>query len=229
MHLLHVALLPFLSAYGLLSSAPSRLDGPRSTRLYGVDQGRRLISQGMATFRQGQVQKSIELFDGAEMEEPRFSPYLWQRGLSYYYADEFTKAQEQFRTDVKVNPLDVEEIVWDIASALRLDPTNFPVKNALSLPPNQRDRRPIMATVYKLFRGEATEAELAAAGHSTGKPSDEFYSLFYLGLFAEARQERSKAEQYLRQSVHTQYALGSGSADYMTDVARVHCQLRGWM
>ena len=189
-----------------------------NTQLFGVDQARKYVSEGMSAFRQGRVSESIQLFDSAEQAEPRFTPFLWQRGLSYYYNEQYDLARQQFRTDVSVNPLDVEEIVWDIAAALRQDPA-FPVPNALTLP--GRDRRPIMAVVYQLFRGQATEADLAAAGHKTGKASDEFYSLFYLGLFAEARQEPAKAEQYLRQSIHTTYATGVGQADYMTSVARV--------
>lgn len=199
-----------------------------SFRLYGVEEGKKLIRDGMASFRKGLVEESIDLFNQAEVEEPRFRPYLWQRGLSYYYVNEFSKAREQFQTDVLVNPLDVEENVWDIASALRLNPFTFPVQDALFLPKNKRDPRPIMATVYKLFRGEATEVELALIGHNTGKASDEFYSLFYLGLFAEIRQENSKAEKYLLQSINTKYSQGFGQADYMTSVAKVHCNLRGW-
>jgi tetratricopeptide (TPR) repeat protein len=182
----------------------------------------------MEAFREGQVEKSIKLFDQAEAAEPRMDPYLWQRGLSYYYANDFEKASQQFRRDVSANPLDVEEIVWDIASQLRISPSEFPVPQAMSLPPLEKDRRPIMASVYQLYRGNANEEALAKAGHASGKPSDEFYSLLYLGLFAEARQEPSKAENYMRQATHTPYATSVGRSDYMTAVARVHCQLRGW-
>lgn len=82
-----------------------------------------------------------------------------------------------------------------------------------------------MAAVYKLFRGTAGEEELAKAGHRTGKQSDEFYSLLYLGLFSEVRQNPTKAENYLRQATHTDYATSLGTRDYMTDVARVSLQL----
>ena len=201
-------------------------------QLYGVTQARRYVAEGMLAFRRGQVHKSIEFFDQAEYEEPRYAPYLWQRGLSYYYVNEFHKARQQFRLDVKVNPLDVEEIVWDIASALRINPTSFPVPDAMSLPPNQNDRRPIMAIVYRLFRGQATEAELALGGTNTSSLSsssslsslslsNEFYSLFYLGLYTEGRQETTKAEHYMRQAVQTQYAQSIGQTDYMTAVAKV--------
>jgi len=59
--------------------------------------------------------------------------------------------------------------------------------------------------------------------------SDEFYSLFYLALFNEARNVPAKAELYLRQALATRYAQESStSSDYMVSCARVHAQLRGW-
>lgn len=61
--------------------------------------------------------------------------------------------------------------------------------------------------------------------HSYG---DEFYSLFYLGLFNEARGEMTKAESYMRAAATTKYARAVGSKDYMVDVASVHCKLRHW-
>lgn len=102
----------------------------------------KLVFRGMNAFRNGQVDESIQLFDQAEALKPSMTPYLWQRGLSYYYADRFAEASQQFRVDVQVNPLDVEEIVWDIASQMRLRPNESP--NAMALPAGKRDRRKIM-------------------------------------------------------------------------------------
>lgn len=58
---------------------------------------------------------------------------------------------------------------------------------------------------------------------------DEFYALFYLALFAEARGEWIKAEGYLRQAIQTKYAIdseemattGRGRSDYMVTTAKV--------
>ncbi|GAX11833.1 hypothetical protein FisN_20Lh112 [Fistulifera solaris] len=187
----------------------------------------KLVFRGMDAFRNGQVDLSIQLFDQAEALKPSLTPYLWQRGLSYYYADRFAEASQQFRTDVQVNPLDVEEIVWDIGSQMRLRPNEPP--NAMTLPPGKRDRRKIMAKVYNLFRGEGTEHDLALAGHQSERLSDEFYALFYLGLYCEVRGEITKASEYMKQALQTEYATSVGEKDYMTSVARVHCQLRGWV
>ena len=51
--------------------------------------------------------------------------------------------------------------------------------------------------------------------------SDEFYALFYLGLYCEARGETTKASEYMSQAVRSEYANSIGRGDYMTAVARV--------
>ena len=130
------------------------------------------------------------------------APYLWQRGISYYYLDRFADGHAQFRRDVEVNPNDVEEIVWDVACLARMvTPATataaafgddaaagggggkYPPDGMMALPRGKKDPRKIMSTVYSLFRGDgATEWDLRKAGHEGGNASDEFYSLFYLGL-----------------------------------------------
>ncbi|KAG7366776.1 TPR domain protein [Nitzschia inconspicua] len=186
---------------------------------------RQLVFSGMEAFRRGKIQESIEKFDASV--PPGSKAYLWQRGISYYYNDQFELGSQQFRDDVLRSPFDVEEIVWDIACLLRMDNTRFPPPTMMSLPPGKKDRRPIMSTVYSLFRGEATEHDLADAGHKGG-PTEEFYSLFYLGLFNEARGDITKAESYMTAALRSTYAKAVGSRDYMVDCAKVHCQLRHW-
>jgi tetratricopeptide (TPR) repeat protein len=196
---------------------------------------RKLIQLGMQYFKQGDIDGSIELFDKAEQIDNGMTPFLWQRGISYYYMDRFQEGSDQFRYDVKVNPLDVEEIVWDIACQYMIlnkddasSSSSSEKLNKMSLPKGKTDRRKIMSTVYSLYRGDgATEHDLADAGH-TGSVSDEFYSLFYLGLWCEANGETTKAENYMRSAVKSSYSQGFGSNDYMTSVAKVHCKTRGW-
>jgi tetratricopeptide (TPR) repeat protein len=130
-----------------IASVDSSLDSRWLARQY--------IQDGMLAFRVGNVSKSIELFNLAEQTDASMAPFLWQRGLSYYYANDFDNASQQFRLDVRVNPYDVEEIVWDIASQLQssrnqrpqLAPV-FPIPNQLSLPAGSTDRRRIMVSYF---------------------------------------------------------------------------------
>lgn len=208
---------------------------------------RDLVSTGMNKFKEGDLEGSISYFDAAERKNNQFSPYLWQRGISYYYLDEFEKGSKQFKLDVSVNPLDVEEIVWDIAclsrklnSSAQPSSSSSPSKvefvqksDMMSLPKGLKDRRKIMGTVYALFRGEngITEEDLAMMGSkgNGNSDSDEFYSLFYLGLYNEAvMNDAAKAQYYMKAAANSKYATGFGSKDYMSICAKVHCRLRHW-
>ena len=122
---------------------------------------RQYMQEGMELFRNGDVAKSIEYFNAAEQNDKSITPYLWQRGLSYYYNQQYEKASQQFRIDVSVNPYDVEEIVWDIASQLQSNRNQnqdkkaeviFPILNQLSLPPGSKDRRRIMVRLLQRSR-----------------------------------------------------------------------------
>ena len=202
---------------------------------------RELVRQGMEYFRQYDVPTSLAYFDLADSLSTsqsgtiRLTPYLWQRGISYYYLNKYNKGHDQFVLDVRVNPNDVEEIVWDIACLARMNNNNnnsqkqqFPPEKSMKLPIGQTDKRPIMSTVYSLFQNEngIKESDLRMAGLRSKSATDEFYSLFYLGLYCEIRNEEGKAEAYMRSAVASKYALGSN--DYMVTCAKVHCRLRNW-
>jgi hypothetical protein len=132
------------------AQASSMLYSSSTNSVTGADtnlSGRQLVFQGMEAFRAGQLTESIQLFDQAAIVQPSMQPFLWQRGISLYYADKFDLASRQFQTDVTVNPLDVEEIVWDIACQLRMRPDTLPPAGAMSLPAGKTDSRRIMVRV----------------------------------------------------------------------------------
>ena len=134
-----------------------------------------------------------------------------------------------------MNPIDVEEIVWDIACINRMHP-NITTKqqsqqqrNIMSLPQGKKDRRKIMGAVYSLFHDNDEfnkEFHLALAGNRATTASDEFYALFYLALYCESKGEDTKAEYYMKDAVSSEYA--KKSSDYMVSVAKVHCHVRAW-
>jgi tetratricopeptide (TPR) repeat protein len=70
------------------------------------------VRRGMVNFKLAKIDESIADFDRAELLAPRLLPYLWQRGLSYYYAERFEEGAKQFEVDLTVNAQDVEETVW---------------------------------------------------------------------------------------------------------------------
>jgi tetratricopeptide (TPR) repeat protein len=108
------------------------------------DDARQLVREGEDAFRRGDVEESTQIFDEVYSNFSALRPYLWQRGISLYYAGRFREASEQFQLDIRVNPNDVEEIVWDAASQLRLAQDRFPPEGIMSIPSASRDRRRIM-------------------------------------------------------------------------------------
>ena len=66
------------------------------------------------------MEGSIRDFDAALALSPRLRPYLWQRGLSLYYAEQYEAGARQFRDDVAVNPNDTEEAIWAFLCEARL-------------------------------------------------------------------------------------------------------------
>lgn len=69
---------------------------------------------------------------------PSVKPYLWQRGLSLYYAGRYADAAEQFRADVAVNPNDTEEAIWAyLAEAQLLGPAQARDQLLQARPPPQ--------------------------------------------------------------------------------------------
>ena len=150
---LHLSILVLFTTYyadGFLvrhdGIVPKQCIGRSALSMVTEIPSRQKVAEGMERFRRGDIQGSIASFDSSV--SPGSQAYLWQRGISYYYANEFAKGSQQFRDDVLRSPLDVEEIVWDIACLLRMDPT-FPPPSMMSLPPGRTDRRPIMVNANR--------------------------------------------------------------------------------
>ena len=80
---------------------------------------RDLVNSGMRRFQENKVESSIEVFDQAIEIDASYADYLWQRGLSLYYAERFEDAASQFLRDVRLNPRDTEEAIWNTISKAR--------------------------------------------------------------------------------------------------------------
>lgn len=181
------------------------------------------VQRGMAQFKQGQINASIEEFDCAERLNSRLTPRLWQRGLSYYYADRFAEGASQFETDLTVNGSDVEETVWRFLCIARLSGFAEAQQTLLAV---GKDSRPIMRSIYSLFAGQTTpEAVLQQGEHNS---HDRFYSHLYVGLYWEAMNQPDKAQFHITQAARLFQTDYRSSDDYMGYLAIVHCQQRNW-
>jgi tetratricopeptide (TPR) repeat protein len=199
-----------------LASAFQRLTrslegNPHDTQLY--------IQRGMASFQLGNIAASIDDFDRAEQLDPALTPYLWQRGIAYYYAERYVDGTRQFEADLAVNRHDVEETVWRYLCQAQVLGTRA-AREALF--PVRDDPRPVMSWVSQLFAGACDAGRLIATCRDAGR-SDRFYSYLYVGLYFEAERDRERARSYITQAADMQVI-----EDYMGWVAIVHQHLRGW-
>lgn len=177
------------------------------------------IQRGMVNFKLARIEASIQDFDKAEQIDSRFTPFLWQRGLSYYYAEKFEAGAKQFEIDLSVNAQDVEETIWRYLCIAQF---NGLTQAKQDLPPVRNDPRLIMQRVYELYAGVRSPEDVLATAMQQEKRGL-FYGYLYLGLYYEAASQVEQAKEYIVKAV----AEGPFN-DYMWYLAAVHQKLRGW-
>jgi tetratricopeptide (TPR) repeat protein len=200
----------------LLESELQRLTRHLDTDLH---QPKVYIERGMTYFKLGHIAEAIADFDRAEHLNPALTPYLWQRGLAYYYARRFADGAQQFEVDLTVNKHDVEETVWRYLCQAQLQSAQVAREGLL---PVQNDSRPVMGWIYQLFAGGCHAKTVLAQYRGAGQ-REQFYSHLYVGLYYEAERDEPRAHQYITQAAAMQIV-----DDYMGWVAMVHQRLRGW-
>ena len=184
---------------------------PHNPRLY--------IQRGMASFQLGDIAASIDDFDRAEQLNPALTPYLWQRGIAYYYAKRFEDGAQQFEADLSVNKHDVEETVWRYLCQAQFQ--GVPAAR-VALLPVRSDPRPVMGQVYQLLAKACNAGPMVAQWRDAGR-SDRFYTSLYVGLYFEAERDHPRARHGITQAAEMRVL-----EDYMGWVAIVHRRLRGW-
>ena len=184
---------------------------PRQPRVY--------IQRGMTYFKLGHIAEAITDFDRAEHLDPALTPYLWQRGLAYYYAERFADGARQFEVDLTVNQHDVEETVWRYLCQAQVQGAPAAREGLL---PVRHDPRAVMGWIYKLFAGECA-VETVWIQHRDAGQREQFYTHLYIGLYYEAKRDVARARQHITQAATMQVV-----DDYMGWVAMVHQRLRGW-
>ena len=173
-----------------------------------------VLDRAVAHFEAGRVVESAAEFDRLVTIRPTIAPQLWQRGIALYYAGRYEDCRKQFELHRTVNPNDVENAAWHFLCVARADSL---AAAAAALLPVGPDARVPMRQVYELFRGRMTPADvLSAAG---ADPGAQFFAQLYLGLFAEARGDRTRALEHITAAANGRYASAGG---YMHMVARVH-------
>ena len=178
---------------------------------------RAIMDRAVTDFRAGRVEASLEGFDRVARLSPADAPYLWQRGIAQYYAGKFRECRDMFVSHRIVNPDDVENAAWHFLCVARAESPEAARKQILPVGP---DARLPMREVYRMFKGEMTQAQVMKAAGSD--PAGQFFARLYIGLYLEATGNREAGRAQIEIAAEDRYARVGG---YMHDVARVHMKM----
>lgn len=187
------------------------------------------VYEGMTAFANNKVEESVAIYDAIILDDPRRKPFLWQRGLSLYYAERYKDGAEQFKVDVAVNPNDTEEQIWHLLCLAKTEGVGSLESARAQKLTVGKDRRPVMRLVQKLFLGDTgSEKELITMAEDSFKAGDRFYAALYLSLYYESMNDEENAKKWMINAVGSEYAKTVGRRDPMVDVAKVAIQRRSW-
>jgi len=178
---------------------------------------RAILDRAVTDFRAGRVEAALEGFDRVARLSPADAPHLWQRGIAQYYAGKFRECRDMFVSHRTVNPDDVENAAWHFLCVVRAESPEAARKQILPVGP---DARLPMREVYRMFKGEMTQAQVMKAAGSD--PAGQFFARLYIGLYLEATGNREAGRAQIEIAAEDRYARVGG---YMHDVARVHMKM----
>lgn len=173
------------------------------------------LARGSLYFRTGKVDLSLTDFDKVIELNPESKPYLWQRGISLYYAGRYKEGKEQFEVHRTVNPNDVENAFWHFLCVAKLTDVEKASRDILV---SGFDRREPLMQVQQMIAGKLSPEEVIAVTEK-GSKSVQFYGHLYLGLYFDVKGKSEDAVQHLRKCLAVDYP------GYMYDVAKVHLRM----
>ncbi|MDF1752808.1 MAG: hypothetical protein P1U89_08560 [Verrucomicrobiales bacterium] len=187
-----------------------------------------LQRRGAQRFFDADIEGSLSDFNEAAELKPKLDPYLWQRGITQYYAGKYQEGKEQFERHQEVNSQDVENAVWHFLCAVRA-PGGTVESARKNLIPITKDARVPMKEIHDLFAGTGSAEAVLAAANKVGDPakSDDaknalLYAHLYLGIYYEAIGKDDLMKEHIAK------AAGDYRMDhYMGKVAQVHAKVRG--
>ena len=177
--------------------------------------------RGREQFRLGRVTESVDDFDKYVELVPRVEPRMWERGISYYYAQKYKAGARQFALYQTYHDNDVENSVWRYLCVARSD--DIEQARATMLPIRNDTRVPMMQ-IYEMFRGQLSPAEVISAARANSPDEDTlnqqlFYAHLYIGLYHEAHGQDDLARAHITTAAE-KHRIGH----YMWDVAHIHAE-----
>ncbi len=178
--------------------------------------------RGECYFKAGLFKESIADFDKVILSDPKQEFDHWQRGISCYYAGEYSKGVRQFELRKEENPDDAENAIWHYVCNVKALGTERAGK-AMFLA--TKDGRAWASAAHDLFRGFRKPEEVLAVSakdetNEDLKKDNLFHAHFYIALHYETIDNAAKAREHLTIAIEK-----FPRRHYMYEVARVHLAL----
>ena len=174
------------------------------------------ITRGMLYFQLGKLNDSLKDFNKAEELNPQLTPYLWSRGLTYYYLEKYAKAARQFELSLSIHSQDIESTLWFFLCIAQLEDIASAQDSLLIV---RDDIRPYMLQIYQVFAGLYNVDTLTNLNGDCDR-YHRFYAYFYAGLYYEAQKNAEKSAELINKAISYQIDY------YMWSVACTHQFLR---
>jgi lipoprotein NlpI len=179
-------------------------------------------AKGEEHFFAGRIKEALVEWDAQVTEDPSSLPGHWQRGLALYYAERYADGRAQFEAHQKVNSEDVENAAWHFLCVAKAE--NVEVARKVFIPIT-RDTRVPMKEIHALYAGKGKPEDVLKAVEAVGGARNRplCYAHLYLGLYHEVLGDVPRAKEHLLKA-----AALAPAANYMGQVAVVHCNVRRW-
>ncbi|MDG2013248.1 MAG: hypothetical protein P8J33_07065 [Pirellulaceae bacterium] len=170
--------------------------------------------------------EAIKAYDKAIELRPVLKPRCWQRGLAYYFNDQFKLGKEQFEVHQTVNSQDVENSVWHLLCYSRLVGIEEARKSMI---PIRGDQRVPMPEVLEMFAGNGSienvmqAATKDSSANGTIRDNHLYYAHLYIGLFHDMNGDTKKARESMTRAIAVNPISKS---QLMGSVADVYLRLR---
>ncbi len=184
--------------------------------------------RGDANFFRGRFAESVADYEKMVELNAELDDSHWRRGIARFYAGKFEGAAQQFERYHSFDDVDRENGIWRFFSQFKAYGAE---KARAGLLKYKKDDREPFPSVYKLFSGEMTGADVLKRIDDAGVKGDErekrlFYADLYIGLNDALEGRDESAIKHLRRSTANKWGPAAGyGPNYMWHVGRVHFEL----
>lgn len=184
--------------------------------------------RGDANFFRGRFAESVADYEQMVELNAELDDSHWRRGIARFYASKFEGAAQQFERYHSFDDVDRENGIWRFFSQFKAYGAE---KARAGLLKYKKDDREPFPSVYKLFSGEMTGADVLKRIDDAGVKGDErekrlFYANLYIGLNDALEGRDESAINHLRRSTANKWGPTAGyGPNYMWHVGRVHYEL----